>query len=146
MLQHLLLGLERPEYICNSKEKKKYKSRLNHALFQNCRLHLHLLHSYWQKMQIVRDLNSSWDISILKIQEVISFEELCGSIMTSIFFNPLNQVTRPLYDSTIRCYHVGVGQQQKLCTKSFKPFFGNQETFLPVSWTFFVPSKNSIRI
>ena len=50
-------------------------------------------------MQIVRDLNSSWDISIfLKIQEVISFEELCGSIMTSIFFQSFELGNKAAHD------------------------------------------------
>ena len=89
MLQHLLLGLERPEYI--TRRRKKIQVTIESCTFSK------LPASFaFTSFLLAKNANSQRQecfirhINIFEKREVISFEKLHGSIMTSICFSPLN--------------------------------------------------------
>ena len=88
MLQHLL-GLERPMYI-------KLKKKKIQVTIESCTFSKLPASFAFTSFLLAKNANSQRQecfirhINIFEKREVISFEKLHGSIMTSICFSPLN--------------------------------------------------------
>ena len=108
MLQHLLLGLERPEYI--TRRRKKIQVTIESCTFSK------LPASFaFTSFLLAKNANSQRrecfirQINIFEKRDVICFEKLHGSIKKSICFSPLSYVLRQRflnrYKYYILCYH-----------------------------------------